>query len=113
MGEFDYDIEVNLSGGGFRAAAFDLGALLYLVESGLNRKVVFISSVSGGSITNASVAQECDFVKIGLEEFKVRAAAPLGACLSNHSVGLLIRLKVTGEVCQFRGHGEDLPFLSS
>jgi hypothetical protein len=39
--------------------------------------------------------------------------ACLGACLSNHSVGLLFRLKVIGEVCQFQRHGEDLPLLPS
>src|SRR3954447_25701665 len=51
-----------LSGGGVRASLFALGALLYLVDSGLNRHVREIASVSGGSITNASIAQRCDFM---------------------------------------------------
>jgi predicted acylesterase/phospholipase RssA len=52
---------VSLSGGGHRASLFGLGALAYLVDAGLNRRVQAVSSVSGGSITNAYVAQECDF----------------------------------------------------
>ena len=45
-------IRVALSGGGVRAALFDLGLLLYLVDAGLNTDVDQIASVSGGSITN-------------------------------------------------------------
>jgi hypothetical protein len=52
---------VALSGGGFRATAFGLGVLLYLAHSGLNKNVKTITSVSGGSITNGFVAQECEF----------------------------------------------------
>jgi NTE family protein len=40
-----------LSGGGYRAMVFHLGALWRLNELGLLRKLVRISSVSGGSIT--------------------------------------------------------------
>lgn len=40
-----------LSGGGFRAMLFHLGALWRLFEAGLLGKLVRISSVSGGSIT--------------------------------------------------------------
>jgi hypothetical protein len=36
---------------------FGLGVLLYLVDAAKNREVTSISSVSGGSITNAFVAQ--------------------------------------------------------
>jgi predicted acylesterase/phospholipase RssA len=46
-------IGLALSGGGHRATIFNLGALLYLVDSGKNRDVQTITSVSGGSITNA------------------------------------------------------------
>src|SRR5260370_29752440 len=45
-------IGVALSGGGHRATIFGLGALLYLVDAGLNRSVQSITSVSGGSILN-------------------------------------------------------------
>ncbi len=40
-----------LSGGGYRAMVFHLGALLRLNEAGLLKKLARISSVSGGSIT--------------------------------------------------------------
>jgi predicted acylesterase/phospholipase RssA len=48
-------IGVALSGGGYRAAAWGMGALLYLVDAHLNDSVVSASSVSGGSITNAAI----------------------------------------------------------
>jgi hypothetical protein len=56
------DIGLSFSGGGFRAAAFSLGALSYLYrisyknEPLLNR-VRFITSTSGGSFTNAYYAK--------------------------------------------------------
>jgi NTE family protein len=45
-----------LSGGGYRAMLFHLGALWRLYESGLLPKVNRISSVSGGSITAGVLA---------------------------------------------------------
>lgn len=42
-----------LSGGGYRATAFHLGALIRLNEAGLLKRLSRISSVSGGSITAA------------------------------------------------------------
>jgi predicted acylesterase/phospholipase RssA len=69
-------LSVALSGGGHRAALFALGVLLYLVDSGLNRRVDQISSVSGGSITNGFVAQACDFREVDAEAFD-RVAADL------------------------------------
>jgi predicted acylesterase/phospholipase RssA len=60
---------VALSGGGVRASLFALGALIYLVDSGACTRVAEISSVSGGSITNAFVAQRCDFKNVTPEEF--------------------------------------------
>jgi hypothetical protein len=61
---------IALSGGGFRATVYGLGALLYLVDSGLNKQVTSISSVSGGSITNGYVAQSCNFQTVTTEEFE-------------------------------------------
>lgn len=49
-------IGVALSGGGHRATAFTLGALMYLADSRRNADVKVITSVSGGSITNAYLA---------------------------------------------------------
>jgi len=50
-------IALCLSGGGFRAALFHLGALRRLNELGILSQVDTISSVSGGSITAAFLAQ--------------------------------------------------------
>ena len=50
----DYDdnaIGLALSGGGYKAAAYHLGALIRLNELGYLKKITRISSVSGGSIT--------------------------------------------------------------
>jgi NTE family protein len=46
-------IALCLSGGGYRAMVFHVGALIRLNEAGLLPKLSRISSVSGGSITNA------------------------------------------------------------
>ncbi|SEO54751.1 Patatin-like phospholipase [Mucilaginibacter gossypiicola] len=51
------NIALAMSGGGYRAAAFSLGALSYLNNTGyddrtLLQNVTFMSSTSGGSITN-------------------------------------------------------------
>jgi hypothetical protein len=51
-------IGVAISGGGYRAAAWGLGPLMYLADAGLHRTVVTASSVSGGSITNAGLGLE-------------------------------------------------------
>jgi NTE family protein len=45
-----------LSGGGFRASLFSLGSLWRLNEMGWLRRLDIITSVSGGSITNAVLA---------------------------------------------------------
>jgi hypothetical protein len=63
-------IGIALSGGGVRAALFSLGVLMYLVKSGLNQRVTTITSVSGGSITNAAIARFGDFSKMSEEEFE-------------------------------------------
>ncbi|MGH9224802.1 MAG: hypothetical protein ACRD2W_13735 [Acidimicrobiales bacterium] len=54
-------IGVAISGGGHRATAWGIGALLALTDMELNSRVVSISSVSGGSIANGVVAQHGDF----------------------------------------------------
>lgn len=62
-------IGVAISGGGVRAAFFALGALTYLVHSGLHRRVRLISSVSGGSIVSMAVATAGDFSSADAVEF--------------------------------------------
>src|SRR5262249_15526818 len=67
-------VGIALSGGGHRASLMALGALLYAVDAGI-KDVNTISSVSGGSITNAFVAQECDFRKVrGFEQLAHKLA---------------------------------------
>jgi predicted acylesterase/phospholipase RssA len=48
------DLALSFSGGGYRAAAFHLGALRILQRVGLLRDVVALSTVSGGTIVGAS-----------------------------------------------------------
>jgi predicted acylesterase/phospholipase RssA len=48
-------IALCLSGGGYRAMIFHLGALIRLNETGLLAKLNRVSSVSGGSITAAQL----------------------------------------------------------
>ena len=49
-------VALCMSGGGYRAALFHLGALRRLDELGVLPKITTISSVSGGSIVNAFLA---------------------------------------------------------
>ena len=56
-------IGLSLSGGGFRASLFHLGALRRLFELGILQQLTTISSVSGGSIVSAHYA--CVLVRKG------------------------------------------------
>jgi NTE family protein len=51
-------IGISVSGGGYRAMLFHLGAFLRLFELGLLQRATRVSSVSGGSITSAKIALE-------------------------------------------------------
>lgn len=82
------DLGIALSGGGHRASLFALGALLYLVDSRLNERVATICSVSGGSITNAFIAQECDFGTVRPEEFDEVAARLVKRMTTERTVSL-------------------------
>lgn len=55
---------VSLSGGGHRATLATLGALMALVDRGLASRILQVASVSGGSITNAFVAQRARLEKL-------------------------------------------------
>ena len=57
----DPTFDIALSGGGHRASLLAMGALLALVDRGLNERVRVVSSVSGGSITNAVIAYKADY----------------------------------------------------
>lgn len=73
------DLAVALSGGGHRATVFGLGALLAIVDSGLNRSVRSISSVSGGSIANGVVMTGPDFTTVDTPGFEQHIAPALRA----------------------------------
>lgn len=69
-------IAIALSGGGHRASLFGLGVLLYLTDAGRNSDVVSISSVSGGSLTNAWLAQQGDYSNLTPGELESRIVRP-------------------------------------
>jgi NTE family protein len=59
------DLRLALSGGGYRAALFHLGALRRLNELGLLSQINHFSSVSGGSITLALLASRVGKLRAG------------------------------------------------
>src|SRR5271157_2106207 len=70
-------IGLCLSGGGYRAALFHLGALRRLNELGILAKLKTISSVSGGSIVNAHLATRLPWPLSGpVPDWESRVAAP-------------------------------------
>jgi predicted acylesterase/phospholipase RssA len=82
-------ISIALSGGGIRASLFSLGSLVALVQTGVNSNVTQISSVSGGSITNAAVAQSCSFTKCPDSAEFYQIAHPLAKRLCGQGAFLL------------------------
>ena len=63
-------IGVCLSGGGHRASLFGLGALLYLIDAGKGGEISAISSVSGGSLTNAWISIHADVATVSPGDFR-------------------------------------------
>lgn len=63
-------VGVAISGGGYRATTWGLGALMYLVDAGKHAEVTSISSVSGGSVANGIVAQQTAFRTTDPERFR-------------------------------------------
>ncbi len=57
-------IGLCLSGGGYRAAAFHLGALRRLNEAGVLTRLKVISSISGGSIISAFLARHIRSLRV-------------------------------------------------
>lgn len=55
-------IGICLSGGGFRASFYGLGVLRYVAEAGLLSRLATVSSISGGSIAAAALADRWDQV---------------------------------------------------
>jgi NTE family protein len=75
-------IGLAVSGGGYRAMLFHLGAFLRLYELGLLQRIDRISSVSGGSITAAKVALEWPRLN-SRDEFFEHVVSPIRRLASN------------------------------
>jgi hypothetical protein len=56
---------IALSGGGHRATLATFGALIAIIDRGLGPKIIQVASVSGGTITNAFIAQRCQLETLG------------------------------------------------
>src|SRR3954464_4249322 len=68
---------LSLSGGGFRAALFHLGAMRRLNELEVLPKITTISSVSGGSVFSAFLTAKLTFpVRDFVADWEARVAAP-------------------------------------
>jgi len=75
------EIDLCLSGGGFRAALFHLGSIRRLNEFGLLANLSVISSVSGGSILNGLLASKWSELEIDasgvISNFEEKIALPM------------------------------------
>lgn len=76
-------IGLCLSGGGFRATLFALGAVRYLVEAGHSGKIRAVSSVSGGSVAAAMLADQWPKITAS------RSADPVGAHVTDRLVDVI------------------------
>jgi predicted acylesterase/phospholipase RssA len=92
-------LRVALSGGGYRATLFGLGALLYLVDVDAQHRVEDLASVSGGSILNAFVHDRCDLSTVTRDEFwrvgrDLTAGIMRSRILPNRDIDKLVRIAV-------------------
>jgi NTE family protein len=82
-----HGIALCLSGGGFRAALFHLGAVRRLYELGLLDTVRTVAAVSGGSTIAAYLAKHCDRWRkraLSVEEWERTIAAPFRSIASRN-----------------------------
>lgn len=70
-------VGLSLSGGGFRATLFHLGAIRRLNELGIVPKLTSVSSVSGGSILNGFLASRLPSLTSGIADFQNSASNPV------------------------------------
>lgn len=89
---FQKDVICALSGGGFRATFFHAGVLRTLVRLGLKDRIKVVSSVSGGSLTNALFGVRFD--EIGsVEDFDRLVLDPLIAFSKRDPRNVLLRYR--------------------
>ncbi len=86
------DIICAISGGGFRATFFHAGALRALVRLGLKDNIKVVSSVSGGSITNALFGINFDKIE-RVEDFDCLVLDPLIAFSKRNPRNVLLRYR--------------------
>lgn len=82
-------LALAVSGGGFRATLAGLGALRFVADAGLLAQVRYVSSVSGGSLTNGLFA--CRYEELEKEGFSAQAldeivVSPFVQRVSTHSL---------------------------
>src|SRR6266853_820516 len=71
-------VGLSLSGGGFRATLFHLGAIRRLHELGILPKLITVSSVSGGSILNGFLASRLvNSLSKEISDFASEVAVPV------------------------------------
>ncbi len=71
-------VGLSLSGGGFRATLFHLGAIRRLNEFGILPKLTAVSSVSGGSILNGFLATRLSSpLRNGIADFDNAVSKPV------------------------------------
>jgi len=101
---FKKDIICALSGGGFRATFFHTGVLRALVRFGLKDRIKVVSSVSGGSITNAlfgirydEISNVGDFDRLVLDPLIAFSKRnPRNILLRHRAMDLLIQIVTIG-----------------
>lgn len=107
------EIGLSLSGGGYRAALFHLGALRRLNELGILAKLSTISSVSGGSIVSAHLATRVSWPLSGpipSQDWDTKVAEPFRAfCRKNIRSkpileGLVLRWRTNSEWLERQYH---------
>lgn len=117
---FDKDIICALSGGGFRATFFHAGVLRALVRFGLKDRIKVVSSVSGGSITNALFGIRFDEIW-RVEDFDRLVLEPLVAFSRRDPRNVLLRYRalnlwnqaIAGVGSLFGALGKPLPLFAS
>ncbi len=102
-----YGFAIALSGGGHRASVLAMGGLVAIVDREMNSRVEVISSVSGGSLTNAAVAaaEGVDYTTITTEKMDELATDFL-ATIRDRS--LLSPLKLAAVAAVLAGLVEEL-----
>src|SRR5256885_10300586 len=71
-------VGLSLSGGGFRATLFHVGAIRRLNEFGILPRLTTLSSVSGGSILNGFLSSRLpESIARGIADFQQSVSTPM------------------------------------